>query len=85
MAKATSETVVRLSSGKEIHFDEVIVCSNGFFNVRLNSKYGYLNKDGKAITPIKYEAPADFKNGFATVKFDRNYIKLDELGTESNF
>ena len=73
------------NGGNSMTFDEIIICSNGFLNVRKNSKYGYLNKGGKLITDIKYEAPADFKNGFATVKYNREYFKLDENGVEHHF
>ncbi len=65
-----------------MQYDQAIKCSNGFWNVRQRTRYGYLNEKCEEITPIKYEAPADFKGGFAIVKYDRTYFKLDENGNE---
>lgn len=63
-------------------YDEVVRCSNGFFNVKRHVRYGYLNELGEQITPIKYDSPADFKNGYATVKYNRSYFRVDENGEE---
>ncbi len=81
----TDAKKVSQSKDENGEYDEMIKCSNGFFNVRKNVRYGYLNSDGEQITPIKYEAPADFRDGFATVKHDRSYFRLDENGQETQF
>ena len=63
-------------------YKEIIKCSNGLLNVRKHYKYGYINEKGEEITPMKYDAPADFKDGVALVKRDRGYFLLDERGIE---
>lgn len=66
----------------EADYAGVEICSNGFFNVRKNRKWGYVNADGEEITPLKYDTPADFEDGFAMVRYDRSFFHVDENGNE---
>ncbi|MBR1653338.1 MAG: WG repeat-containing protein [Clostridia bacterium] len=64
-------------------YAEVCKCSNGYYNVRLNRKWGYVNENGNVIIPVKYDAPADFdETGKALVRRDREYIYITETGEE---
>lgn len=47
-------------------YDNVGLYKNGFFPVRLNGKYGYVNSQGKLVIPIKYV--------FALVFNDQTYM-----------
>ena len=69
---------------KEIYdiYDEVLVCSNGFYNVRLGKKWGYLDDYKKQITQVKYEFSADYEDGLAIVFCDGRCYLLDMFGRE---
>lgn len=79
---ATAEVVLPQTI-LEANYAQILICSNGFFNVRKNFKWGYLNKKGKEVTPLKYDCPADFKDGLAMVRHNREFFYVDENGTES--
>ncbi|MCR5145783.1 MAG: WG repeat-containing protein [Clostridia bacterium] len=64
-------------------YAQILICSNGFFNVRKNFKWGYIDSQGKELTSFKYDCPADFEGGFALVRYNREFFYLDENGTES--
>ena len=82
MATIVETDRIKVEGGTIESFDESHECSNGLINVRKHSRWGYITKDGKKITPIKYDAPADFKEGFARVRYDRGYMNLDVNGSE---
>lgn len=63
-------------------YDEVLICSNGFYNVRLGKKWGYLNNDKKQITQLKYEYKADYEDGLAVFFRDGRCYLLDMFGRE---
>lgn len=81
MAATVKTDLINVEGGTET-YDEIIECSNGLFNVRNHIRWGYITKEGKRITPLKYDCPADFKDGFARVKYDRGYIMIDINGVE---
>lgn len=43
-------------------------------------RYGYINKNGQAVTAFEYEAAKDFKNGVACVKKDGKFGLVDKFG-----
>ncbi len=66
-------------------YAEVIECNNGLFNVRKHNKWGYIDKEGNLITPLKYEGPSPkFDGGKAQVKYNREYYTVDELTGEEH-
>ena len=75
--------VVKLPKVIEDKYAGVYKCSNGYYNVRLNRKWGYIDEDGNEITSSKYDGPADFnENGKALVRRNREFFYVDEKGKE---
>lgn len=74
---------IKLPKSIEDVYAEVYKCSNGYLNVRLNRKWGYIDGEGNEITPLKYDTPADFnEDGKALVRRDRQFFYIDEAGNE---
>jgi len=67
---------------EKANYAAVLPCSNSFFNVRKNRKWGYLDAMGNIITPCKYDGPSDFENGHAMVRRDREFFYVNEQGEE---
>ena len=79
---ATKEPETRNNIGS---YEEVIECNNGLLNVRKCRKWGYIDKDGNKITPIKYDGPShNFVDGKVLVKFNRSYYVIDEKTGEEH-
>jgi hypothetical protein len=67
-------------------YDEIVLSGNREqYRVKLNNKYGYIDKDGKFKLELKYDFLGTYANGYATaVLGDRNFylntafsVKLD--------
>ena len=56
--------------------------SEGFIIVELGDKRGFKDKNGKLITPIKYEDAKPFKEGVAQVRLNMEYGLIDKTGKE---
>ncbi len=56
--------------------DLAAVCKN----VGGAKRYGYINKNGEAITDFEFEAAKDFKNGVACVKKNGKFGLIDKFG-----
>ena len=48
--------------------------------VILNDKYGYVDKTGKVIIPIKYQSVYNFSEGLAMVKLNNRWGAIDKTG-----
>ena len=55
---------------------------NGLIKVRLDGKYGFINKDGEEIIPCKYEDADVFSDGLAKVKSAEGWGFVNENGEE---
>ena len=55
---------------------------NGLIKVRLDGKYGFINKDGEEIIPCKYEDADAFSDGLAKVKSADGWGFVNENGEE---
>ena len=66
----------------EKEFDDAFVFAEGFAFVKLNGKYGYIDKKGNPLTDFKYEDCNSFKNGIARVYFDNKASFIDTSGKE---
>jgi hypothetical protein len=64
------------------HYDEAYYFYNDIALVKLNNKYGYIDKSGKEIIPFKYEDAFDFCEGFGLVKFNDKYGFVNKSGKE---
>ena len=55
---------------------------NGLIKVRLDGKYGFINKDGEEIISCKYEYAGAFSDGLARVKSAEDWGFVNENGEE---
>ena len=63
-------------------YDDASNFENGFAEVELNNKYGFIDENGKEICEMKYDKAFNFKNGFAEVQLNGKIIKIDTEGNE---
>ena len=54
----------------------------GLAKVKLNDKYGFIDKTGKEVIPIKYDNAEFFSEGLALVKLNNKYGFIDKAGKE---
>ena len=66
----------------ESMYDWVGDFSEGLATVKLNDKYGYIDKTGKEIIPCKYDWVNDFKDGFARVVLNGKYGCINKVGKD---
>jgi hypothetical protein len=59
-------------------YDAILSFSNGFYIVKLNKKYGFINTNGNEISKIIYDNVYDFENGFAKVKLNDKWGVINE-------
>lgn len=65
-------------------YDEITVYPSTFIKVKEGGKFGYFNKEGQGITPIKYDYPDrnDFDNGYLLVSCNGHSAIIDTIGNE---
>lgn len=77
---------IKKTDGKEVVppiYENVIIDeASGLVNVQLNNKYGFIDKNGKKVTDIKYDYIATFSGGLYLVEVDKKYGYLDANGKE---
>jgi len=56
--------------------------SEGLRKVRRQDKWGFINKTGKEIIPLKYDDVDSFYDGLAKVKLNSKYGYIDKTGKE---
>ncbi|MBR2526442.1 WG repeat-containing protein [bacterium] len=57
--------------------------SNGLAAVAISpNHWGFIDNNGKTVIPLKYSDVRYFENGYASVKKDKNWIKIDKSGNE---
>ena len=64
------------------YYDAIIILGNGLIMVKLNGKYGFIDKQGKEICEPKYDYVDDFNNGFAYIRLNGKYGFINEQGKE---
>ncbi|WP_019519833.1 WG repeat-containing protein [Faucicola boevrei] len=58
-----------------------IAClSDGLAPVGMNSKYGFIDKTGKEVVPLKYHRIDEFYNDLALAKLDGKMFFIDKQG-----
>ena len=68
----------------EPKYDTCDYLRNDFFiKVKLNNKWGFINRKGKEITPIKYDICHGFSDGFAAVKLNDKWGYVNINGKET--
>ena len=54
--------------------------NGGIIGVGDGKKWGFINKEGIEICPMKYSGTLYFKDGFAPVEIDDKWGLIDETG-----
>ena len=82
-AKTPTHHAPKKNSGKKKGGYEYIEgYVEGLAWVRLNGKYGFIDKSGTEVTPCKYDYANPFSEGLACVKLNGKYGFIDKSGTE---
>ena len=68
------------SGKKKGGYDYVAEYSEGLAWVRLNGKYGFIDKSGTEVIPCKYDYAYFFSEGLAEVKLNGKYGFIDKSG-----
>ena len=63
-------------------YEKVTVLNNQLLTVLSEAKYAYFNKEGKQLTPFKYNYGNDFSDGLAHVYTDTESWFIDTTGKE---
>jgi hypothetical protein len=66
-------------------YDDISLKNSLFFKVKKGSKYGYANKKGNIVLPIKYDKASDFNDSLALIKLKNKYCLINLLGKEIFF
>jgi hypothetical protein len=62
------------------NYDDIFTFNQGIARVRHSRKWGFVNKLGKEIIPLKYEYVGGFINGLARVELDSKWGVIDKSG-----
>ncbi len=63
-------------------YDSTMAFTEGFGRVKMNGKYGFVDKTGKLVIPAKYDGAMEFKDGFAAVFNDGKAFFIDKNGID---
>lgn len=64
-----------------LKYDEIGWPSEGLVKVRIDNKWGFINKEGKEVIPLQYNSVLSFSNDKARVSIDgENYFYIDKTG-----
>lgn len=64
----------------DFKYDEVRKFSEKMAAVKVNGKWGFINKSGKEVIKPEYDAASDFENGFARVKLNGRWGCINKKG-----
>lgn len=76
--KKTKETTGKVEV--DFKYDEVRKFSEEMAAVKVNGKWGFINKSGKEVIKPEYDAATDFENGFARVKLNGRWGCINKKG-----
>ena len=63
-------------------YDYVGIFGKGLARVRKDDKYGFVNKQGKVVIPLKYDYVGYFSKGLVNVKKDGEWRVVNKQGIE---
>ena len=61
-------------------YDRANLYSDGFANVMLNRKWGFIDMSGKEVIPLIYDMVGDFSEGLVGVKIDSKWGFINKKG-----
>ncbi len=64
------------------YYDGVACLGEGLARVKLNGKWGYINKIGKEVIPLKYDYLYAFREGLAEAELNKKWGFIDRTGKE---
>lgn len=90
LAAALALALVPTAALAAVTVTEVIPCkyegaesfSEGLAAVRLNGKWGFIDKEGKVVVPCKYDGAGSFSEGLAAVMLNDKWGFIDKTGKE---
>ena len=62
-------------------YDDVWYFSEGLAKVKINGKWGFIDKSGTLVIPARYDGAGDFSEGLAWVKINGKNGFIDKSGT----
>lgn len=63
-------------------FESVSLLTDGMARIQSGNKYGFANKNGTVVVPLKYDFVKEFKNGYAAVFLNKKIGFIDNTGKE---
>ena len=66
----------------KLSFDTISPFNEDYAVVSKDKKFGFINKDGKIVIPLKYDDAQSFTSGYAVIKKNGKYGAIDKSGKE---
>ena len=63
-------------------YDKIYVFKGGLAKVKLNDKWGFIDKTGREVIPCKYDWVGNFNEGLAAVELNEKYGYIDKTARE---
>ena len=63
-------------------YDDALSFSEGLASVKINGKWGFIDKTDTMVIPAKYDYAEDFSDGKAFVKLNGRWFYIDRNGNE---
>ncbi|MBQ7020051.1 MAG: WG repeat-containing protein, partial [Bacteroidales bacterium] len=96
LARIESMTLVPYISNNKVGFADletrevIIPCKydfissfrEGMASIKMNGKYGYIDKSGREVIPCRYDDAYSFSEGMASIKMNGKYGYIDKSGRE---
>ena len=80
--KPTISLLEKLNEVISCEYDEVMNFNEGMSSVKLNDKWGVIDKYGKEIIPFVYDDIGYFLDGYALAKLNGEEIIIDTVGNK---
>jgi len=74
--------LVNAQTDWKLRYDEVDDFNEDLAIVKLNGKYGFVDRVGRAVIPLKYDFAFPFSDGFASVEVNSKCGYIDKTGRE---
>ena len=75
-----NEGTLNIDTDKAVISDLIELLAPELFLVKKDKRYGYIDRFGKMVIPLKYEKADYFSEGLASIKVNGKYGYIDKLG-----